>query len=501
MATITVGNSPVNRATATTPGNTFIGRQVAANGTGIITKVEIWVEQAGTFEVAIFYFASAPRNYTTRANASVGALGTNLQTINGLNLAVQTGDYIGGYTVDGRFSYDLPGGASSTTGGDQIPCTNTNFTDGAWYLSIRGTGTTVPAITNLSADHGVVGASITITGTSFDAVQAPSGQVTFNGTAAAITSWADTSIVCTVPVGATTGNIVVTNSTGGVSSGTAFTVDTNPTITLLNPDTGPVGTSVTITGTLFGAVQGNGRVRFNGTEATITSWADTSIVCTVPPLATTGPVVVTNNAGALSAGTTMTVSDVPPYITDGLTTGDDESADFYACTRLGQFFVPTTTLSSLAVKVKGNKSGSPGTTTFEIHLADAQHKPTGAVLATGTTDANTWTTDASGQWVIVPVTAGVILHAGTEYTLTWYAAAGDAGNKGQSRRSSTGGYGNGGVLSSADCGTTWTVTTTKDFVFQVIGSTPQSRGTSPTPGHGLGVLGTGAILGYCPLQG
>lgn len=277
---------------------------------------------------------------------------------------------------------------------------------------------------------------------------------------------------------------------------------TAPTITLLNPNSGAVGTSVTITGTDFGAVQGNGTVRFNGVLATITSWADTSIVCVVPDLATTGPVVVTNNSGLSSAGTTMTVTDVPPYLTDGLTTGDDEDADFYACVYLGQFFVPTETLSSLAVQIKGKKSGSPGTTTFEIHAANAQHKPTGPVLATGTTDADTWTTDASGQWVVVPVTEGVVLQAGTEYTLTWYAAAGDATNKGQARRSSTGGYADGGTLTSADCGVTWTVTTTNDFVFEVIGlPVAPASGAPPAAGRGLTVLSAGASLGYSPVQG
>jgi len=63
---------------------------------------------------------------------------------------------------------------------------------------------------------------VTITGTNFGAVQGTS-TVTFNGTAAAPTSWSTTSIVAPVPSAATTGNVVVT--TGGVASnGVTFIV-------------------------------------------------------------------------------------------------------------------------------------------------------------------------------------------------------------------------------------------------------------------------------------
>ena len=63
------------------------------------------------------------------------------------------------------------------------------------------------------------------------------------------------------------------------SNGVAFTVTTPaPAITSLNPNSGPVGTAVTITGTNFGATQGSSAVTFNGTVTTATSWSATSIV-------------------------------------------------------------------------------------------------------------------------------------------------------------------------------------------------------------------------------
>ncbi len=79
-----------------------------------------------------------------------------------------------------------------------------------------------PSITSLGVTSGAVGTSVSISGANFGATQG-SSTVTFNGTAAAVTSWSSTSIVAIVPAGATTGNVVVT--VGGVASnGIMFTV-------------------------------------------------------------------------------------------------------------------------------------------------------------------------------------------------------------------------------------------------------------------------------------
>src|ERR1700738_140016 len=76
-----------------------------------------------------------------------------------------------------------------------------------------------------------------------------------------------------------------------------------PTITSLSPSSGPIGTTVTITGTNFGGTQGTSTVKFNGVTATPcgTCWSSTSIQVTVPSGVTTGNVVV-NVAGVASNG-------------------------------------------------------------------------------------------------------------------------------------------------------------------------------------------------------
>src|SRR5207245_11706879 len=122
-----------------------------------------------------------------------------------------------------------------------------------------------PSISSLSPTSGAVGISVTITGANFGASQGTS-TVTFNGVAATPTSWSATSIVAPVPAGATTGNVVVTVN-GQASNGVLFTVGAPPSITSLSPTSGPVGTSVTITGANFGATQGSSTVTFNGVAA------------------------------------------------------------------------------------------------------------------------------------------------------------------------------------------------------------------------------------------
>lgn len=79
-----------------------------------------------------------------------------------------------------------------------------------------------PTITALTPNSGNTGTAVTITGTNFGATQG-AGAVTFNGVAASINSWNNTSITAIVPGAATTGFVVVT--AGGVASnGAAFTV-------------------------------------------------------------------------------------------------------------------------------------------------------------------------------------------------------------------------------------------------------------------------------------
>ncbi len=215
---------------------------------------------------------------------------------------------------------DAPTGFNLEGSNDGTTWTNVqSFTSGSWTANQQQTfdvGSSVPVptpnIASLSPTTGAVGASVTISGSNFGTTQGTS-TVKFNGTTATATSWSATSIVVTVPSGATTGNVVVTVS-GLASNGVSFTVVPAPSITSLSPTAGAAGAWVTIAGSNFGSTQGTSTVKFNGTIATPTSWNASTIVVAAPTNATTGSVLV-HASGVDSNGVNFT------YSTTGTITG------------------------------------------------------------------------------------------------------------------------------------------------------------------------------------
>ena len=172
---------------------------------------------------------------------------------------------------------------------------------------------TGPQITSLNPSSGPVGTQVVISGSSFGASQGTS-TVTFNGVPASNSTWSDTSITAAVPAGATTGNVVVTVA-GIPSNAVSFTVTgVQPQINSVSPNSGPVGTTVTIAGSNFGASQGTSTISFNGTDATrITGWNATTVVADVPSGAASGNVVVTVG-GIASTSSVATQFTVTPSV-------------------------------------------------------------------------------------------------------------------------------------------------------------------------------------------
>ena len=79
-----------------------------------------------------------------------------------------------------------------------------------------------------------------------------------------------------------------------------------PTITSFNPTSGPVGTSVTITGTGSQDASVVNDVEFNNVDAAFTVNSDTQITATVPAGATDGNIEVTDSEGTRSVPRTST---------------------------------------------------------------------------------------------------------------------------------------------------------------------------------------------------
>jgi len=162
-----------------------------------------------------------------------------------------------------------------------------------------------PQIISFTPESGTAGTVVTITGNGFVDITA----VMFNGTQATIIGQFPTTLIVPVPNGATTGPIAVENYLGIGLSPTDFVVP-GPTISSLNPGSGPVGTLVIIGGTGFSDVV---EVRFNGVAAPILSHSSTQISTQVPEGATTGPIKVIAPSGTATSATDFIVL-APPTI-------------------------------------------------------------------------------------------------------------------------------------------------------------------------------------------
>ena len=149
------------------------------------------------------------------------------------------------------------------------------------------------------ATSGEVGSKIGILGQEFSS----SSVLSFGGTkATTIVRSGTTYITATVPAGALTGSVTVTTGTTTLTSPKIFKV--LPTLTSFSPTSGPVGTSVTITGT--GLTQTT-KVTFAGKSATFTVISDTEVTADVPATAVTGKVTITTKGGSATGTTSFTV--------------------------------------------------------------------------------------------------------------------------------------------------------------------------------------------------
>jgi hypothetical protein len=222
-------------------------------------------------------------------NTSVVVTGTSFGDIQGESTVTFNG-VTASPTAWSNTSITAPVPPGATTGG-VVVIINGFSTNGATFRVF-------PNITAIGPALGMVGSLVTLSGTTFGQTQGFGG-IAFNGVSADVQSWSDSSITALVPAGATSGNVIVTDHQLLASNGMNFDVVTQPApvISVVSPNAGRQGISVTISGSNFGAVQNGGSITFNGLPAAITSWSDTSISTSVPVGVHSGPVVVTNSGG------------------------------------------------------------------------------------------------------------------------------------------------------------------------------------------------------------
>ena len=95
-------------------------------------------------------------------------------------------------------------------------------------VSVSTAAAPAPVITGVSATTGSIGSQVVISGTGFGATQGSSA-VLLNGAAVTINSWSGTSISITIPVGATSGPLLVTVAPNmNDSNAVRFTVTSQP---------------------------------------------------------------------------------------------------------------------------------------------------------------------------------------------------------------------------------------------------------------------------------
>jgi hypothetical protein len=312
-----VDNANTGSAVTAAPYSYSLNTTTLSDGNHVLTAVatDTSGNAATSAGVPVKVNNSAPAPSITSLSPTSGLVGASV-TVTGANFGAAQGTST--VTFNGVTAIPTNWSASSIVVPVPTGATTGNVVVTVGGIASNGVSFTVtvpaPSITSLSPTSGLVGASVTVTGANFGAAQGTS-TVTFNGITAIPTNWSASSIVVPVPAGATTGNVVAT--VGGVASnGLNFTVTVPvPSITSLNPTSGLVGASVTISGANFGATQGTSTVKFNGITATPTSWSATSIVAPVPASATTGNVVVTVG-GVASNGVSFTVTPdtVPPTV-------------------------------------------------------------------------------------------------------------------------------------------------------------------------------------------
>jgi uncharacterized repeat protein (TIGR03803 family) len=256
---------------------------------------------------------------------------------------------------------------------------------------------TAPTITSFTPTSGPVGTTVTIIGTNFS-----DPTVKFNGTTAVNIASTSTSITTTVPLGATTGKISVLDFGFTITSITDFIVTTvsSTTITSFAPTSGPIGTTVTITGTNFSATPASNTVTFNGTTAVVTASTATSITTTVPAGATTGKISVTVGGNTATSTTDFTVTIPPPTITSFTPTSGLINT---TVTITGTNF--STTPANNAIKFNGTTSVVTASTTTSITTSVPTGATTGKVSLTvagnTATSASDFTVTTSGGTVTI----------------------------------------------------------------------------------------------------
>ncbi|MFK7987830.1 MAG: IPT/TIG domain-containing protein [Sandaracinaceae bacterium] len=153
-----------------------------------------------------------------------------------------------------------------------------------------------PTITSMSPAFGAPGARVTLEGAHFGS-DIRQIEATIGGTAMRARDLADGRLMLEVPAGAQSGPIALTVAGMGPTESEPFEVTTRLRVTGFSPQSGPVGSEVTIQGEGFSAELARNTVTLDGQAAEVLRVSPTELVARVPE-GRSGPLLVrVENAG------------------------------------------------------------------------------------------------------------------------------------------------------------------------------------------------------------
>ncbi len=337
--TLNTAATPVAGASFTfAPGNTTTNPLVTSTAGSYTATASLNGETSAASNAVVITPCLAPTLASlTPASGPVGTTisltGTNLTGATTIIFGGSSGNTVTtGFTVASSTSITgvvVPSGA--ITGNVTVTTPNgtsngVTFTVTAAQLTVSQSGTGYPSG---GAAYGfgsqvvnTIGAAVTFTLTNGGTAPLPltgittTGDFALSGTSPTNVPAGGTATVSATftptTTGTRTGTLVITSSLGTYTVNLTGTgqpaAPTAPTLTSLSPSSGPVGTSVVLTGTGFIA---GSTVSFNGTAATgVTFTSATSLTATVPTGASTstGNVTVTTPGNGTSNGVLFTVA-------------------------------------------------------------------------------------------------------------------------------------------------------------------------------------------------
>jgi hypothetical protein len=256
-ATVAVGNPGIAVTNVVVASATQITATLTIAANAALGAANVSVTTSGGTSGALTFTVNPPGPpIITSLSTSTGAANTQV-TINGSGFGAQATGAV--------WLGSNPAGTVVSWSDLQIVATVAcNATSGTVRVRQGGTWSNAPdfavstaTISTVAPDNGVPGVTpVTITGTGFGAVQGAGGQVWLGTANGVVQTWSDTQVVATVAAAAASGSARILQGCV-MSNALPFSVNSLH-LTSISPTSGLPGTSVTFTGTGFGASQGIG---------------------------------------------------------------------------------------------------------------------------------------------------------------------------------------------------------------------------------------------------